>query len=389
MSRIKVGFIGPCVGVGGADMFMMSMIQQSLNLEFTGIATYHPSRIDQIEFARTYVPNVPIYEFEHGQARIPTVQYLPNLTETCYAACKDADIIISWCQPNLKECLASLNKPVIEIAQNSDEVAKTICHQNDEEVDFRVAVSKTAMRAFPEHRQASIAVIYNGISADRVTPRVGREGTRKSLGIKDNEKLITYMGRYVKEKYPEALIQALTKLPSEYRGLYVGRGKLENHLFDEAARHLAPGRVIFAQPQRHVGDVLQASDAFMLVSDFEGMPLAVLEAWLAGIPTVVSDMEPMMELQEQMGSLSTYVPRRANSEQLAQGVLRATSERDEVYEEIGKARNLMWDSFTISKITAIWENYVNDCLHKYRRQKSFVKGFMTPAPVPMKGVNDV
>ena len=388
MSRIKVGFIGPCIGVGGADAFMLSMIKYSQRLEFTGITTYHPSKPKQVDFARNYT-DIPIYEYEHNQPRVDSMKYLPNLAETAKAACEDADIIIAWCQPNLKECLSSLNKPVVELAQNSDELATSICTSNDEFVDYRVAVSKTAMRAFPKHRQQNVRVIYNGIDPCRVAPRFGRATMREMLKIGKEEKLITFMGRFVKEKNPESLIQALIKLPPEYRGLYVGAGALKDDLFKEAQRHLEPGRVIFMDSEFYVGDILTASDCFTLVSDFEGMPLAVLEAWLAGVPTVVSNIDPMKELVQDFNQdFAVYVEPRASTAQLVQAIGLATSDSEELMQRMNAARQLVWEHFNISRVTLLWEEFLNDSLHHWRGKQNRPFGYLTTPPKVMKAVND-
>ena len=79
----------------------------------------------------------------------------------------------------------------------------------------------------------------------------------------------------------------LEKLPHA-RFIWVGDGQLAPD-WDRwvAERHL--GNVIQRLPWRsNVRDMLFAADAFLHVAEFEGLPLAILEALSAGLPCAIS-----------------------------------------------------------------------------------------------------
>ena len=54
-------------------------------------------------------------------------------------------------------------------------------------------------------------------------------------------------------------------------------------------------RVHFLGGRSDVPDILAALDVFIFSSLHEGLPVAVSEAMLAGVPMVVSDIEPLLE----------------------------------------------------------------------------------------------
>lgn len=373
---LKVGWLCPCIGIGGGDAYMASIIQHSTQLEHIGIYVQDPITNDRYKwFKQLCHKEIKINQVE-GQFvdhyKVKGVTYFPeNSHEECFLDfANECDVIISWCFKNLEFFPRSLTIPIIEIIQNSDDYAREIALENKKYVDYRVGVSQHIKTIFKEQDTSSIPfvnkVIYNAVEPNRVTPRYGRNYCRKAFNLED-KKVILFMGRFVEEKVPQALIQALTELPEEWVALYVGQGYREEDLVAEAERYV-PERVYLMEPQYYVGDILSMADVFMLCSDFEGHPLSVCEAWLAGVPTVVSNTPVMEELRDIYGALSTYVPLRATTKQLAEAVLRADSNSGDINEEVNRARYVSWNDFTTPKAAAIWEEYINDCIYDFHKK---------------------
>ena len=117
------------------------------------------------------------------------------------------------------------------------------------------------------------------------------DAVRREFGIAHDSLLLVAVGRMVPQKRPIAFLEfaerILEKLPHA-RFIWVGDGALVPD-WDRwvAERHL--GNVIQRLAWRiNVRDMLFAADAFLHVAEFEGLPLAILEALSAGLPCAIS-----------------------------------------------------------------------------------------------------
>lgn len=369
MSRLKAAFLSPCLGVGGGDGFMLSLTRHARNIEFTGICTTLDVSLQSFTRAKSVMASgIPVHairgELRHGW-EFGGIHLHDNFADAARAACVGADIIIAWHTMRLNDVGSYFKEaeiPIIGIAQNEDSSAQEVirtCMYNW--LDYYVAVSEAAVKAYPPACHSDVAVIYNGIEADRCTPREGRDAIRHRWNLAD-KKVLLFMGRHAAEKNSAAPIAALQHLPDDWVVLFVGKGSLESSVRNQAARY-APSRCFFVESLSHVGDVLAAADVFVLPSDFEGMPLAVAEAWLAGVPCVTSELNVMKELETKFNcKLVTQTPFRPTGEVLAKAVLEAHADQETVI----RARNICWENFTISRIAIQWEDFLHYCMDDWR-----------------------
>jgi glycosyltransferase involved in cell wall biosynthesis len=137
-----------------------------------------------------------------------------------------------------------------------------------------------------------IHAIPNGVELFDLSARPAiRDATRHELGVAHDSLLLVAVGRMVPQKRPIAFLEyaarILERLPHS-RFVWVGDGKLAPE-WDRWVAHRQLGNVIHRLPWRgNVRDVLFAADAFLHVAEFEGLPLAILEALSAGLPCAIS-----------------------------------------------------------------------------------------------------
>ncbi len=146
---------------------------------------------------------------------------------------------------------------------------------------------------------ARVTTIHNGIDAERYYRPDARAATRAALGLDPDAFVITYTGRLIGGKGLEDLLRAARPLVERHpacRVLIVGEGELLARLQQLAGELGLLSHVIFAGFRRDVPEVLAASDAFVLPSFSEGLPLSVLEAMAAGKPVVVSRVGGVPEI---------------------------------------------------------------------------------------------
>lgn len=145
------------------------------------------------------------------------------------------------------------------------------------------------------------AVIYNGVDASRYEAGVSssaqlRHELRQSLRIPDEARVIGTVGRLAEIKRQDVLLAAIALLPQDVHVLLVGDGPLREEL-ESTADQLGLGeRAHFVGYQRDPLPFMRAMDAFALTSRSEGIPLAVLEAWAAGLPVAVTRVGGLPEL---------------------------------------------------------------------------------------------
>jgi glycosyltransferase involved in cell wall biosynthesis len=136
-----------------------------------------------------------------------------------------------------------------------------------------------------------LCFIPNGIDAGRFASRASRDPVRGSLGIPGTARVIGSVGRLNEVKRQDLLIAAFARIAArrpDVHLLLVGDGPMRGELQALADRWDLGNRIHFAGHQDHPELFLPAMDVFALTSRTEGMPLAVLEAWAAGLPVVAS-----------------------------------------------------------------------------------------------------
>jgi glycosyltransferase involved in cell wall biosynthesis len=95
------------------------------------------------------------------------------------------------------------------------------------------------------------------------------------------------------QKGVDTLVEALATLPVEELGLHlllVGDGSMRGEIEALVRARALEGHVRFLSFRNDVETILGASDMFVLPSRFEAMPIALVEAMAAGLPSVVSDV---------------------------------------------------------------------------------------------------
>jgi glycosyltransferase involved in cell wall biosynthesis len=157
-----------------------------------------------------------------------------------------------------------------------------------------------AARVVPDRK---LRVIHNGIDVAKFQAVTDdRAATRAALGVPTDAPLIGTVGRLSEVKRQDVLIRAFARVrqtvPAAHLVL-VGDGPLLKDLQSLAAALDVADAVHFAGYQPHSGPFLRAMDVFALTSRSEGMPQAVLEASVIGLPVVTSRVGGLPEVIEE------------------------------------------------------------------------------------------
>jgi glycosyltransferase involved in cell wall biosynthesis len=178
-------------------------------------------------------------------------------------------------------------------------------------------VARDLWRVPPER----LARVPNGIAVERYAKAARFPA---SLRRSERDVVAIAVGGLRAEKNPARLVRLLAALPERaaVRLVIVGDGPERPKV--EALAAPFGDRVLFLGARRDVPELLASADLFLLGSDTEQMPLAILEAMAAGLPvvaTAVGDVPEMVAAENR-----PFVLPPADEAGLAAALARLTAE---------------------------------------------------------------
>jgi glycosyltransferase involved in cell wall biosynthesis len=121
----------------------------------------------------------------------------------------------------------------------------------------------------------------------------------KSLGLEPGRYML-FLGRLVPEKRPDLLIESFQRLQSQHWKLVIAGGTSDTDRFYSELQQMAMNNpnIVFTGEIKgsRLAEVVRGAGLFVLPSDLEGLPLAMLEAMREGIPVLASDIPAHRQL---------------------------------------------------------------------------------------------
>jgi glycosyltransferase involved in cell wall biosynthesis len=212
----------------------------------------------------------------------------------------------------------------------------------------------------------NFVLMYNGADPVRLEP----SGTsiRSELGLSEDTLLFGMIGGFYRDPRKDQLTvcRSLPRVFAEIGNAHcIFAGGIESGAEDKAADCInfcidqrVTDRVHFLGVRADVADILDAMDLFVFSSLHEGLPVAVCEAMLAGVPLIVSDIEPLREMTGN-GRFASVFPVH-DYEELARQLTRLLSEASARDELASSARKHAEENFSIgAHMTSLCSVYRN------------------------------
>ncbi len=234
-------------------------------------------------------------------------------------------------------------------------------------VDRFIAPSPALERTLLDARLpgASIHRIPNGVDLSRFTPQSHGErgGLRRDLGLPVDATIVLFVGMIAAVKRPDLLFDAWARVRTELGSCSALIFCTTRSAFGEIDSAIAEGirtraatlgvasDVKFVECAFDIERFYRAADIFVLPSDREGLPNALLEAMASGLPCIASSLPGITDVIVEDGVNGVLVP-PGDVERLADA-LRAMAREPEHAHELGRrARQTIEAKYTIDVTAA-------------------------------------
>lgn len=147
-----------------------------------------------------------------------------------------------------------------------------------------------------EINKGNVYILNNAIDLDKYKySKKTRDKKREELGIKENAFVIGHIGRFVKQKNHEFIIDVFNEIHKENKNailLLIGQGPLMDEIKEKVKELKLTRCVKFLGQRNDANELYQAFDTFFFPSLYEGLGMVAIEAQVSGLPCVVSTEVP-------------------------------------------------------------------------------------------------
>lgn len=170
-------------------------------------------------------------------------------------------------------------------------VITNLYHRNIVNVsDYKFACSESAGE-WLYGKNSDFSIVKNGVDIKRfIFNKKTRDEVRKEIDVQDNF-VIGHIANYSAPKNHKFLIEIFKKISNiDSTAILVLVGnKVKENLERIVKEYKLESRVIFLGARSDINRILQGFDVFVLPSIYEGLPVSLIEAQVAGLPCIVSD----------------------------------------------------------------------------------------------------
>ncbi len=217
--------------------------------------------------------------------------------------------------------------------------------------DGFIMQTETVKNYFPLAVRKKSVIIPNPVNREAV--RESFEGERK--------KEIVAVGRLAEQKNYPLLIDAFfsihKKFP-EHRLIIYGEGHLRNELETYIKLKGLQNRVILAGQKDDIFDRIYQSSLFVMSSDYEGLPNALMEAMALGLPVIATDCLGGGPRSLIKNGYNGLLVRPGDSDQLGKAMSYVLSDQM-LAKKIGKNAVKLVTDLKPEKIYRQWGNYLS------------------------------
>lgn len=212
--------------------------------------------------------------------------------------------------------------------------------------------------------QSKIRYIPNGVDIELFHPNMeARSRVRRELNL---QKTFIWLavGRFCIQKDYSNMIQAFSLVAQkqkEARLLIVGDGPMRPEIEKLARNQDIKDQIIFLGTGCDICELMKSSDAYVMSSAWEGMPMVLLEASATGLPIVATNVGGIADLVED-GETGFLVPPK-NPDALSEAMIHLMDCSKEERRRMGElGRQNIEASYSIEHVVDMWEELFRELL---------------------------
>lgn len=156
-------------------------------------------------------------------------------------------------------------------------------------------------------------IIKNGINIEKYLNAVPKK--RSEFNLKDEDKIICQVARFIPLKNQETTVEALKLLSENYKLIFLGEGETQENIKKLVQRYKLEERVKFLGYRSDVPEIIKMCDISVLTSEYEGLPISAIEAMCLN-PFIGSNVPGIKDLIAGYGELFEYKNFRELSEKI-------------------------------------------------------------------------
>lgn len=225
-----------------------------------------------------------------------------------------------------------------------------------------IAIARTIQKSIKDTYNIDEApIINNGIDIDRIKETTISSETRNILGIPPEATLFVTVGRMTQQKNHLLLIDSFSKVVSNASNTHliiIGNGDLRTEIESLVSRLNLNNNISVLGNRDDVINIMKSCDVFVMSSDWEGHPLAILEAVACGLPVIATRVGGISEIVEE--GVTGFLVQKGNSDELAATMLDIhlnADLRNTISKNCLRSSNSFGANNMATKYIGIYENY--------------------------------
>jgi len=283
--------------------YIGAMVLGGAEKVINNLATYFCNRKVEVVLVNDFEPDSSVFHYDvdarvkrlylqkqkEGNAIIRNISRLQKLRKIIKE--ERPDLVLSFLgPPNIRMLLSTIGVSVKKVVSVRNDPNREYGTKKSQKIlanlIFRLAdgvvfQTRGAQRYFAKSIQEKSEIIYNPV-ADVFfnTDYIG------------DEKNIISIGRLEPQKNNALLIKAFSQISDEYpenKLVFYGSGSQLGDLHKLSKDLNISSKIIFAGDTKNVPEALKHCSLFVLSSDYEGLPNALMEAMAVGVPCISTD----------------------------------------------------------------------------------------------------
>lgn len=289
---MRIMFVIPNLNAGGAERVTAILANEfvkmgheviiELTTKASAIISYDVSREVQIERMKHFgfnnigqwIKSVKSIRHEIVQRKPDVVVSFFNPTSVvCAVACWGLKIPVIFSERNdPRRLMVGIQMQMYQFA------LKRLVH-------YSVFQTTGAMNLYPKSFTKKSCVILNPVNTENMPQPYRGQRTKRVVAV----------GRLFEQKRYDVFIKAFATIAERYpeHSLEIyGKGPEEEHLRQLISSLQMEERILLKGEHRNVFDLIWDAEIFVMSSDYEGLPNALMEAMVLGIPCVSTRCSP-------------------------------------------------------------------------------------------------